>query len=81
MPAFLPLHFVELLERHKICVGACAKVALASCAIHTDVSDAIRTIYAFYAFYAWWIYFPQSGALAEGTSRPVSQDLSLPLAF
>jgi hypothetical protein len=24
----------------------------------------------FYAFYAWWIYFPQSGALAEGTSRP-----------
>jgi hypothetical protein len=22
----------------------------------------------FYAFYAWWIYFPQSGALAEGTS-------------
>jgi hypothetical protein len=23
--------------------------------------------YAFYAaFYAWWIYFPQSGALAEG---------------
>jgi hypothetical protein len=25
--------------------------------------------YAFYAFYAWWIYFPQSGALAEGTSR------------
>jgi hypothetical protein len=25
--------------------------------------------YAFYAFYAWWIHFPQSGALAEGTSR------------
>jgi hypothetical protein len=24
--------------------------------------------YAFYAFYAWWDYFPQSGALAEGTS-------------
>ncbi len=23
---------------------------------------------AFYAFYAWWIYFPQSRALAEGTS-------------
>jgi hypothetical protein len=22
--------------------------------------------YAFYEFYAWWIYFPQSGALAEG---------------
>ncbi len=28
--------------------------------------------YVFYAFYAWWIYFPQLGALAEGTSRPVS---------
>jgi hypothetical protein len=24
--------------------------------------------YAFYAFYAWWDYFPQSGALAEGTA-------------
>ena len=24
------------------------------------------------ALYAWWIYFPQSGALAEGTSWPVS---------
>ncbi len=24
--------------------------------------------YAFYVFYAWWIHFPQSGALAEGTS-------------
>jgi hypothetical protein len=33
--------------------------------------------YAFYAFYAWWIYFPHSGALAEGTSRPVSLDLNL----
>jgi hypothetical protein len=30
-------------------------------------------VYAFYAFYAWWIYFPQSGALAEGTSLPVSE--------
>ena len=29
--------------------------------------------YAFYAFYAWWIYFPQSGALAEGTSRVSSR--------
>jgi hypothetical protein len=28
-------------------------------------------VYAFYAFYAWWVYFPQSGALAEGTSQPV----------
>jgi hypothetical protein len=28
--------------------------------------------YAFYAFYAWWIHFPQSGALAEGTSLPTS---------
>jgi hypothetical protein len=27
------------------------------------------TFYASYAFYAWWIYFPQSRALAEGTSR------------
>jgi hypothetical protein len=27
-----------------------------------------QTFYAFYAFYAWWDYFPQSGALAEGTS-------------
>jgi hypothetical protein len=26
----------------------------------------------FYAFYAWWVYFPQLGALAEGTSRPVT---------
>ena len=25
--------------------------------------------YVFYAFYAWWIYFQQSGALAEGTSQ------------
>ncbi len=25
--------------------------------------------YAFYPFYAWWIHFPQSGALAEGTAR------------
>ncbi len=30
-------------------------------------------VYAFYVFYAWWIYFPQSGALTGGTSRPVSQ--------
>ncbi len=30
----------------------------------------------FYAFYAWWIHFPQSGALAEGTSRPVSHNLA-----
>jgi hypothetical protein len=43
--------------------------------------------HAFYAFYAWWLDVPQSGALrvlcvlcvlcvvamAEGTSRPVSQ--------
>jgi hypothetical protein len=29
--------------------------------------------YAFYAFYAWWIHFPQSGALAEGTSLPTSR--------
>jgi hypothetical protein len=28
--------------------------------------------YAFYAFYVWWIYFPQLGALTEGTSWPVS---------
>jgi hypothetical protein len=27
-----------------------------------------RSTNAFYAFYAWWIDFPQSGALAEGTS-------------
>ncbi len=31
-----------------------------------------RGFYAFYAFYEWWIDFLQSGALAEGTSRPVS---------
>ncbi len=30
-------------------------------------------VYAFYAFYAWWIHFPQSGALAEGTSLPTSR--------
>ncbi len=29
-------------------------------------------IYAFYVFHAWWIYFPQSGALTEGTSWPLS---------
>jgi hypothetical protein len=29
--------------------------------------------HAFYAFYAWWIHFPQSGALAEGTSFPTSR--------
>jgi hypothetical protein len=23
--------------------------------------------YVFYAFYVWWVYFPQSGALAKGT--------------
>jgi hypothetical protein len=28
---------------------------------------------AFYAFYAWRIHFPQSGALAEGASRPTSR--------
>jgi hypothetical protein len=33
--------------------------------------------YALYAFYAWWIDFPQSGALAEGTTRPVSHYSSL----
>jgi hypothetical protein len=27
----------------------------------------------FYAFYPWWIHFPQSGALAEGTSLPTSR--------
>ncbi len=26
-------------------------------------------LHAFHAFYAWWTYFPQSGALAEGTSE------------
>jgi hypothetical protein len=29
-------------------------------------------VHPFYAFYAWWFHFPQSGALAEGTSRPIS---------
>ncbi len=33
-----------------------------------------EAFYAFYAFYAWWFHFPQSGALAEGTSRPVSRE-------
>jgi hypothetical protein len=28
---------------------------------------------AFYAFYACWFYFPQPGALAEGTSLPSSR--------
>jgi hypothetical protein len=31
-----------------------------------------RAFYAFYAFYEWWDYFSQLGALAEGTSLPVS---------
>jgi hypothetical protein len=35
-------------------------------------SRGIHLSNVFYAFCAWWIYFPQSGALAEGTSRPVS---------
>ncbi len=30
----------------------------------TVICDAAAKVYAFYAFYAWWIYFPQSGALA-----------------
>jgi hypothetical protein len=25
-------------------------------------------------FYAWWIFFPRSGALAEGISQPVSHE-------
>jgi hypothetical protein len=29
---------------------------------------------SFYAFYALWIHFPQSGALAEGTSLPASRE-------
>jgi hypothetical protein len=39
---------------------------------HKTHSNQGPAVYAFYAFYAWWIYFPQSGALAESTSRPVS---------
>jgi hypothetical protein len=38
-----------------------------------DVYWAWATTYAFYAFYAWWVYFPQSGALAEGPSRSRSR--------
>ncbi len=29
-------------------------------------------VMALFVLYAWWVYFPQSGALAVGTSRPVS---------
>jgi hypothetical protein len=32
---------------------------------------------AWYAFYLWEIYFPQSGALAEGTPRPGYQKFLL----
>jgi hypothetical protein len=37
----------------------------------------LKDFYAFYAFYAWWIHFPQSGALAEGTSLPTSRKCDL----
>jgi hypothetical protein len=39
------------------------------------------TVYAFYAFYAWWFHFPQSGALAEGTSVTVTVTVYLFLRF
>jgi hypothetical protein len=32
----------------------------------------LAPIYAFYVPYTWWFFFPQSGALAAGTSLPVS---------
>ncbi len=41
------------------------------CSLFVSVSVSCAYVYAFYAFYAWWSYFPQSGALAEGTSRPM----------
>jgi hypothetical protein len=36
------------------------------------VAGGLGDLCAFYVsrFYAWWFHFPQSGALAEGTSRP-----------
>jgi hypothetical protein len=39
------------------------------------------TVYAFYAFYAWWIHFPQSGALAEGTSLPTSRNVTTVIGY
>jgi hypothetical protein len=38
-----------------------------------DELSHVTQFYAFYAFYAWWFHFPQSGALAEGTSLPTSR--------
>ncbi len=40
---------------------------------HPGGRRSTNPVYAFYAFYAWWIHFPQSGALAEGTSFPTSR--------
>jgi hypothetical protein len=54
---------------------ACMEVVWEMNPGHCDIILNIRNImdhYAFYAFYAWWFHFPQSGALAEGTSLPVS---------
>ncbi len=41
----------------------------------TKAGEALQC--AIYAFYAWWVYFPQSGALAEGTSRPLSHTVTV----
>jgi hypothetical protein len=35
--------------------------------VPSQAGNKYSVFYAFYAFYAWWIHFPQSGALAEGT--------------
>jgi hypothetical protein len=40
-----------------------------------DVRFAPKWFCAFNAFYAWWFHFPQSGALAEGTSADTSAGL------
>jgi hypothetical protein len=38
------------------------------CKSHLDLPALKPLDRAFYVFYAWWVYFPQLGTLAEGTS-------------
>ncbi len=81
MPATLALgHWINILSISAF--GVCLSVCLSVC--HTAWSDTptdpkpVLTVGycgGLYAFYAWWFHLPQSGpwgALAEGTSRPIS---------
>ncbi len=78
--ANLPLPTISLCTTNRVSVR---HVFLYVCACSITVSmRSMRSMrgglsYAVYAFYAWWAYFPQSGALAEGTSRPESRKHAL----